>query len=77
MSFHHIPDPILHAYKEACRIDAANEWVHFMSYISGYKNAMLMYNPSPIRFEIASQMMFLYNMAYHRNHMAATVIRRN
>lgn len=76
MSYYLVPDPIINAYKEACRVDATNEWHHFMSYVTGYKAAMLDYSVSPMKHEVVSQLQFLWSMAMYRSNNAAHVFRR-
>ena len=72
-----VPDPIIHEYRECCRVDAHTQWMHFLSYISGYKNAMLSYSCSPLRTKQVYMLHFLYEVAQHRAAMAEHVFRRN
>lgn len=77
MSYELVPDPIIEAYRDACKHDAATEWTHFMSYVTGFKSAMLMYGHEPLRHQVISQLMFLYTMAQQRVNMADHVFRRS
>lgn len=77
MSFELVPDPIIHQYRECCKHDATNEWIHFQSYITGYKNAMLVHAPEPLRHKVIAQLQFLWEMSLLRSRIAKHVIRRN
>lgn len=76
MSYELVPDPIIHAYREACQADASTEWHHFMSFVSGYKSAMLLH-PTATRDLVIPQLQFLWSMALQRSNMADHVFRRN
>ena len=75
MSFELVPDPIIHEYRIACEHDATTQWQHFMSYVSGYKTAMLLH-PTATRDLVIPQLHFLWSIALQRSNMADHVFRR-